>query len=164
MSLPQNNCKTESQTNKLEGMVQVCYSKKYRENSLMKRGVSSGENITVAEKLLYGLSYSKWQKRDWLSSMTSGGVQHDPDKEYCIGIESDQRLKCWRFGPKKLLLRNGQYLKVDMNMVPFSFSSWPWTEKSHTTTRLPIAPPSTPTYCELKYTFLFCNLIIRYLL
>lgn len=55
MRLPWDNRKTESFPNKLEGMVQVCYSKKFRENPRMKQGLSSWENITVAEKLLYEL-------------------------------------------------------------------------------------------------------------
>lgn len=51
------------------------------------------------------------QKRDQISSVTSGEVRHHPGKEYCVVIGCPQRPRYNQFGPNELVLRNGQIFK-----------------------------------------------------
>lgn len=77
----------------------------------MERGLSSCENITVVEKLSMNFKEVEWQKRDQVTSMTSGEAQNDPGKKYCIVIECSQRPGWYKFSSKELVLRNGQIFK-----------------------------------------------------
>lgn len=43
--------------------------------------------------------------------MASGEVQHHPGKEYCIVFECPPKPRRYEFGPKELVLRNGQIFK-----------------------------------------------------